>query len=415
MFLTYNGEVKLVDFGIAKAANTDRTRTGVWKGKANYAAAEQMVCAPVDRRTDVFSVGIMLWEALAERRMAAELPEVAVMQRRVAGQDPKLLTVAPDAPPELARICDKATAHLPDERYASAEEMRMDLVTYLETTKRRGARELAELVSTSFAAERAKMRQHIDVRVKEIARKEHDDTDIPVSLADPAAAVPETADMSSLGTQTRAALASSPEVDAPVETRTNLRLLLGLGAAAVVVVVVAGFVVARYRQPPVDGSLGASPSAVTSVTSDAEMQVDVSITASPASASMFLDDVPIGPSPYHAKLPRSSKGRLLRVVASGFVTEERSLTFEAEARIEVDLKPVAPSVSDAFPRVAPRGGTFLPHATVPRKGTGKTLVAPVATTSSPATPTATPPAAPPAPGEALVPAQKRSRSIDDKF
>ena len=69
VFLTYEGEVKIVDFGIAKATlNTLRTETGVLKGKLTYMAPEQTQ-GKADRRSDLFVLGIMLWEALSGRRL----------------------------------------------------------------------------------------------------------------------------------------------------------------------------------------------------------------------------------------------------------------------------------------------------------------------------------------------------------
>jgi serine/threonine-protein kinase len=69
VFITYEGGVKLVDFGVAKnLASAHQTRPGTLKGKFSYMAPEQFLGRPSDRRADIFSVGVMLWEMLAERR-----------------------------------------------------------------------------------------------------------------------------------------------------------------------------------------------------------------------------------------------------------------------------------------------------------------------------------------------------------
>src|SRR5205085_8354726 len=69
VFVTYDGQVKLVDFGIAKAAGaSSNTRAGVFKGKLAYVAPEQARGAPIDARADLFAMGVMLWEAIAGRR-----------------------------------------------------------------------------------------------------------------------------------------------------------------------------------------------------------------------------------------------------------------------------------------------------------------------------------------------------------
>src|SRR4029079_3697087 len=81
VFVTYSGQVKVVDFGIAKAlGSTAETRAGVLKGKASYMAPEQALGDPVDRRADIFSVGVMLWEALTGTRLFHEENDLAVLQ-----------------------------------------------------------------------------------------------------------------------------------------------------------------------------------------------------------------------------------------------------------------------------------------------------------------------------------------------
>jgi eukaryotic-like serine/threonine-protein kinase len=70
VFLTYDGQIKVVDFGIAKAATSEsRTATGVIKGKLSYMAPEQMVASGIDRRADVYSVGCVLWAAVAGEKL----------------------------------------------------------------------------------------------------------------------------------------------------------------------------------------------------------------------------------------------------------------------------------------------------------------------------------------------------------
>ena len=72
ILVTYDGAVKVLDFGIAKAADSSsRTATGVFKGKLRYMSPEQATKEPLDRRSDIFSMGIVLWQILARRRLCA--------------------------------------------------------------------------------------------------------------------------------------------------------------------------------------------------------------------------------------------------------------------------------------------------------------------------------------------------------
>ncbi|HKP63364.1 MAG TPA: serine/threonine-protein kinase [Polyangiales bacterium] len=157
IFVTYHGEVKVLDFGVAKAADIEHsTDTGVFKGKFSYASPEQVSCQPVDRRADVFAVGVMLWEVLAGRRFARGPVTQAAIEARLAGTEPRIGAAAPQTPAELARICDRAIDVDPEQRYPSAEAFRADLAAYLQA---QGALVHATQVSTwmrdRFAAERA--------------------------------------------------------------------------------------------------------------------------------------------------------------------------------------------------------------------------------------------------------------------
>ena len=76
VFVLFDGQVKVLDFGIAKAAGSEiETRTGSPKGKIRYMSPEQLIRDPLDRRADVFSVGVLMWEALVRRRMWGEMEE----------------------------------------------------------------------------------------------------------------------------------------------------------------------------------------------------------------------------------------------------------------------------------------------------------------------------------------------------
>ena len=126
VFVTYDGQVKIVDFGIAKAARRAvETATGVIKGKVSYMAPEQAF-GDVDRRADVFSVGVVLWELLADRRLWLDMGDPEILTALVHAV-PRLQDHRPDVDPELARICDRALALDRDERYPTAAALRADL------------------------------------------------------------------------------------------------------------------------------------------------------------------------------------------------------------------------------------------------------------------------------------------------
>ena len=134
LYLTYGGEVKVLDFGIAKAAmNSTHTETGVLKGKVRYMAPEQFGSAAVDRRANLFAFGVVLWELLA-RRALFQGDAASVMSRVVNEDVASVRTVRPEASPALDFITMKALCRNPDNRYATADEMRAALEDFLRET-----------------------------------------------------------------------------------------------------------------------------------------------------------------------------------------------------------------------------------------------------------------------------------------
>jgi serine/threonine-protein kinase len=168
VFITYNGEVKLLDFGLSRAngALASRHQQSVPRGRLGYAAPEQFQSGKADARGDIYSVGVMLWEAIAGRRRAdrRDTPPGAAPARPVAaGQERKIRQVCPETPAELADLVDQATAADPKARFRTAAELQSALERYLETRPRRvGAREVAALVSVNFRADRLAMRKQIE-------------------------------------------------------------------------------------------------------------------------------------------------------------------------------------------------------------------------------------------------------------
>jgi serine/threonine protein kinase len=129
--VSYDGSVKLVDFGIAKATELRQTtRSGVLKGKVNYMAPEQCHGIAVDRRTDVFALGILLYETTTGKRLFAGDSDFYVMSRIVRGLFARPTEVRPDLPPELESIILRALATDPDDRHATAQELLADLESF---------------------------------------------------------------------------------------------------------------------------------------------------------------------------------------------------------------------------------------------------------------------------------------------
>jgi serine/threonine-protein kinase len=168
VFLTYHGEVKVVDFGVAKAANAaTSTAPGVFVGKFAYAAPEQILGRPVDARTDVFAVGVMLWQAISQRRFSVASPTPEAFRGRAKGVEPRIRAIVPHVDLELAAICDRALEVDPDKRFPTAQAFRDALQTYLEARNVRiHDSDLANLMQSVFEQERAALHAQIEAAVQ---------------------------------------------------------------------------------------------------------------------------------------------------------------------------------------------------------------------------------------------------------
>ncbi|MEM9074648.1 MAG: serine/threonine-protein kinase [Myxococcota bacterium] len=132
VLLGYDGAVKICDFGIAKARlNRIQTKTGIIKGKVKYMSPEQAFGHPLDRRSDVFSAGSVLYELCTGRPPFRARSEVdLIFEVRDAKTTPPLV-VNPDLPPALAAVIDKSMTRARTGRYQSALEFRDALVRFL--------------------------------------------------------------------------------------------------------------------------------------------------------------------------------------------------------------------------------------------------------------------------------------------
>jgi serine/threonine protein kinase len=127
----YDGGIKLVDFGIAKAATgAGETQTGTLKGKASYLSPEQVRGVAVDRRSDVFSLGIVLFELTTTTRLFAAPTDFETMRQIVAGEVPRPSAVVADYPLPLERIVLRALSLRPDDRHATAAELLHELEAF---------------------------------------------------------------------------------------------------------------------------------------------------------------------------------------------------------------------------------------------------------------------------------------------
>ena len=124
ILITYDGNVKIVDFGIAKAAGTcTMTQTGIIKGKIAYMSPEQAQGKHIDLRSDIFATGILLYEMVTGQRMFDGTDTLAVLHKVSVADFEPIENIVNNLPPEVYKILGKALARDPDQRYQTDDEM----------------------------------------------------------------------------------------------------------------------------------------------------------------------------------------------------------------------------------------------------------------------------------------------------
>lgn len=357
VFLTYEGEVRLLDFGIAKVnASSVETETGVIKGKVRYMAPEQITGEAIDRRADVFSVGVMLWEAATRTKLWRGVSDTQVMTRVIEGEIPAPSSVRP-CPPALERVIQKALALAPADRYANVLALHRELREAVPKLGQVDQAELGAQVQRLFAREIAELERAIQQRLSESSVERAGKLSLPPSRVFANDVEP-----------------APPQANPRLWPLFALAMLLGLASWSFLGARGAGEQAARVN---VDTKAPAPTSAASERT--------VNITAFPAEASLFLDDRPLAENPALVRL-KPGVVHNVRAQAPDYVSQERS--FVANGPIVLSLQ--------KQPQSAAAGGSDGP--TKPRPASVRRTLPPASVVAPPLPSAAAPaPAAPVAP------------------
>ncbi len=341
VFVTYDGQVKVMDFGIAKAAGrASRTRGGVIKGKINYMAPEQVVTAtPIDRRVDVFTVGIMLFEAAAGARMWHGVAPPAVLRTLITGAHPRSPRERnPDVPEELDRICRKALAPKPDDRYATAAAFREDLDEYIEKKEKRPSnRQIGAFVAEAFSQQRERARTLVETQISEVIgtrrqsivslhmegepSEKEAEIDITVSTETPAPRSPPAS------VEPTSATKLSPEAPVPAPDRSG-RIYVLLTVAMVSFALLVFGAIRILRGGAGGGGLQQAGGGDT---------ITLTLRATPLQTQFSIDDGPSIENPYIVKLPLDHKTHAVRASAPGFREEVERVVFDRDVSLRFAL------------------------------------------------------------------------------
>ncbi|MGQ0507027.1 MAG: protein kinase domain-containing protein [Myxococcaceae bacterium] len=249
IFVTYQGQVKMLDFGIAKAeSRVTNTTAGVVKGKYMYMCPEQARGQPVDCRADVFSLGVSLYEACTNTRPFSKDNDLAVLNAVLRCEYTPPRRVRPDLPPELEAIILRAMSPDPNARFQSAQEMAVELEHFVtSSSSATGGLQVSAYVQNLIGQERVTSR----MRIQTLAAMAASGVDVPgfsnpysprtQAQDSPPAKEPEGA--------TRM-VGTPPSVVAAVRRkRRTRRMLVG---AVVAVLLGGGAAVWRSIQPPLE-------------------------------------------------------------------------------------------------------------------------------------------------------------------
>jgi eukaryotic-like serine/threonine-protein kinase len=367
VFVTYDGQVKLLDFGIAKTYDAVyKTKVGVIKGKLDYISPEQLSGDSVDHRADIFALGVLLWEAVTGARFAGgrTVAEVAKIHTRLTGGEAKVREVKPDLPEALALIIDRAIALEPAQRWPDAGALADALDAYIESTgSRPGAKSLSEVMNATFAEERRKMHKLIDQQIEAAANQAPDGTtgslpQLGVRNTITPSGMRETVDPSLDGGSGHGMPVSAQPAQPAASHRRVLGVAIALAVAALLAVMwlvprdpsdprvndVSS--VASVKEPPA-AQAPAGPSEVPKAPepapsaqppdASAKATVIINLRTLPVDARVTLDGAEV-PAPFSGEFLRGTELHHLEATAQGYEPYKKFIDYSRDQSIEIVLQ-----------------------------------------------------------------------------
>jgi serine/threonine-protein kinase len=343
IFVTYDGQVKLIDFGIARAeGRLAQTALGQVKGKFAYMAPEQALHSTYDRRADLFSLGVTLYEAAVGARMFPDLDRVEALHKILLGDLPDPRERVADFPETLAAAIHRLLAAEPDERHQTAAQVAADLdeIAGLGSAPRiavggtalepSATARLGALVTELFEQERAE-----GVRALSQLRSNQGGD----AYTD----------------QTTSVFGISSALNPQREPRTRVPRVT-LVAALVAALVVSGGAIATWL---VIGQRSASTLASALAPKPKTVAIEIRVDQ-PVDATITLDGRRIAGQPAHVELERNAGPKTIVVEAAGFAQQKVAVTPDRDQLLILSLErlpvatPPAPSAS-ASPEAASSG------------------------------------------------------------
>jgi serine/threonine-protein kinase len=361
VFVTYDGRVKLLDFGIAKAAtSTTHTATGVVKGKIAYMSPEQLFGDDVDQRADVYAFGCMLWAAAAGQRLWKNVADTRIMRLVLEGDIVSPRTINPSCDDALARIVMKALAADREQRYSTARELQEELEEYCaQIGAANRPRELARFVSGLFADTRAELTARIE---RELSLRDRGRAGATTGVS--RSVVRDIAEAQQPVSSTQTISASTANASEGRSANRRLPWFLGVGLL--------GLALSLYGLTPDSprgelsaASASALPSALARQSEPVTpTSVKMELSALPSGAQLYLDGELVAENPALRVLPSDGRVHLLRAELAGYQAASAEFTATRDDRVELSLEALKTAVSASSisrarpPRPATKGASL---------------------------------------------------------
>lgn len=325
ILLSTQGRVRLTDFGIARARGRLHapTQTGKIKGKINYIAPEQVTNRNIDRRVDIFAMGVVLYEATTGGRPFSGDDALATLYQLLEQPIVPPSEMLAGFPEGLDKIILRAMARVPDERYASAADLGRALEGWIVSQNEViSDTDVGKLVSHVLSDRIASRERAIKDAIAHIEAEETQAMDLPEPAPD-----------------TLGGAASTPPLASPGKP-TLRRVFMGTAAAAALATAWGAI---SYRTSSASTAVSApapSARALKPVEGEPEpvAKVEITLRAEPAHAKLYLDDGPALPNPHHTIVRRDQVVHRVRASADGYADITQEIRFDHSKEVVVVLK-----------------------------------------------------------------------------
>jgi serine/threonine-protein kinase len=356
VLLSKNGHVKVADFGVAKAQGQLHrpTETGEMKGKLAYMAPEQVTAKDIDHRADIFALGCVLYEVTVGRRPFQGEGALSTLYQLLEQAVMSPVEACPGYPPELAAIVLKALAKDADERFQTAEDLRVALEGWVASTgSKANEREIAALLRATVGDEIDQKSRAINESAAKLKERPSDRPDTVDGNSRPSSAeAPESRTREGASTVDRGVATGRVH-----EKSSSWLLPVGAGLAVLaLVVVLAKSTLGTSSAEPAAPTVTPGPAVVTPITTNVPppvspvatdtppplpRNVQITLRTIPPNAMITIDEGEPVDAPYTLQTQPQAGLRSIKASAPNYASVTREVLFDQTREIVLELTPLA--------------------------------------------------------------------------